>query len=151
GRDDLGDLRAFAAAAELAEDGSGLRVAERSAEAPPELLAEADLVVDGRPVDGRRPGLPGDEGPVRTQGPAGRDREGARNLDLLTAQEVAPLELHQDAARYYDEALGCRQGPARRRAAGTAWLATRLAGGAIPSWLGRARMPLRRPAVYSLL
>jgi uncharacterized protein len=29
----------------------------------------------------------------------------ARNLDQLTAQEVAPLELHQGAARYYDEAL----------------------------------------------
>jgi uncharacterized protein len=30
----------------------------------------------------------------------------ARNLDQLTAQEVAPLELHRGAARYYDEALG---------------------------------------------
>ena len=42
--DDLGDLPAFAAAAEL---GGGLRVAVRSAEAPPELLDAADLVVDG--------------------------------------------------------------------------------------------------------
>jgi trehalose 6-phosphate phosphatase len=46
--DDLGDLAAFAAAAELAaEGGEGLRVAVRSAEAPPALLAEADLVVEG--------------------------------------------------------------------------------------------------------
>jgi uncharacterized protein len=30
----------------------------------------------------------------------------ARNLDQLTAQEVAPLELHPGATRYYDEALG---------------------------------------------
>ena len=42
--DDLGDLPAFAVAAEL---GRGLRVAVRSAEAPPELLDAADLVVDG--------------------------------------------------------------------------------------------------------
>ena len=35
---------------------------------------------------------------------AGIEKE-ARNLEL-TAQEVAPLELHQGAARYYDEALG---------------------------------------------
>jgi trehalose 6-phosphate phosphatase len=42
--DDLGDLPAFAAAAEL---GDGLRVAVRSAEAPPALLDAADLVVDG--------------------------------------------------------------------------------------------------------
>ena len=41
--DDLGDLPAFAAAAEQ----GGLRVAVRSAEAPPELLAAADLVLDG--------------------------------------------------------------------------------------------------------
>jgi trehalose 6-phosphate phosphatase len=48
--DDLGDLPAFAAAAELAAEGrDGLRVAVRSAEAPPALLAEADLVVDGPP------------------------------------------------------------------------------------------------------
>ena len=48
--DDLGDLPAFAAAAELtAEGGDGLRVAVRSAEAPPELLAAADLVVEGPP------------------------------------------------------------------------------------------------------
>jgi trehalose 6-phosphate phosphatase len=48
--DDLGDLSAFAAAAELAaEGGDGLRVAVRSAEAPPALLAEADLVVEGPP------------------------------------------------------------------------------------------------------
>jgi trehalose 6-phosphate phosphatase len=42
--DDLGDLPAFVVAAEL---GRGLRVAVRSAEAPPELLDAADLVVDG--------------------------------------------------------------------------------------------------------
>jgi trehalose 6-phosphate phosphatase len=42
--DDLGDLPAFAVAAEL---GGGLRVAVRSAEAPAELLAAADLVLDG--------------------------------------------------------------------------------------------------------
>ena len=34
----------------------------------------------------------------------GMEKE-ARHLDQLTAQEVAPLELHQGAARYYDEAL----------------------------------------------
>jgi trehalose 6-phosphate phosphatase len=46
--DDLGDLPAFAAVSHLAADGvDGLRVAVRSAEAPPRLLAEADLVVDG--------------------------------------------------------------------------------------------------------
>jgi trehalose 6-phosphate phosphatase len=48
--DDLGDLAAFAAAAEFAAGGrDGLRVAVRSAEAPPALIAEADLVVDGPP------------------------------------------------------------------------------------------------------
>ena len=48
--DDLGDLAAFAAVAGLtAEGGDGLRVAVRSAEAPPQLLAEADLVVEGPP------------------------------------------------------------------------------------------------------
>jgi trehalose 6-phosphate phosphatase len=48
--DDLGDLAAFAAVAGLAAEGrDGLRVAVRSAEAPPALLAEADLVVDGPP------------------------------------------------------------------------------------------------------
>jgi trehalose 6-phosphate phosphatase len=48
--DDLGDLAAFAAAAEFAAGGrDGLRVAVRSAEAPPALLAEADLVVDRPP------------------------------------------------------------------------------------------------------
>jgi trehalose 6-phosphate phosphatase len=48
--DDLGDLAAFAAVAEFAaEGGDGLRVAVRSAEAPPALLAEADLIVDGPP------------------------------------------------------------------------------------------------------
>jgi trehalose 6-phosphate phosphatase len=48
--DDLGDLAAFAAAAQLAAaGGDGLRVAVRSAEAPPELLAQADLVVEGPP------------------------------------------------------------------------------------------------------
>ena len=44
GGDDLGDLPAFAVAAEL---GGGLRVAVRSAEAPPALLEAADLTVDG--------------------------------------------------------------------------------------------------------
>jgi trehalose 6-phosphate phosphatase len=48
--DDLGDLAAFAAVAEFAAEGrDGLRVGVRSAEAPPALLAEADLVVDGPP------------------------------------------------------------------------------------------------------
>jgi trehalose 6-phosphate phosphatase len=48
--DDLGDLVAFAAAAQVAAaGGDGLRVAVRSAEAPPELLDQADLVVDGPP------------------------------------------------------------------------------------------------------
>ena len=42
--DDLGDLPAFAVAAAT---GGGLRVAVGSAEAPPELLDAADLVVDG--------------------------------------------------------------------------------------------------------
>ncbi|HEV2895785.1 MAG TPA: trehalose-phosphatase, partial [Actinomycetota bacterium] len=42
--DDLGDLPAFAVAAEA---GGGLRVAVRSEEAPAELLDAADLVVDG--------------------------------------------------------------------------------------------------------
>jgi trehalose 6-phosphate phosphatase len=42
--DDLGDLPAFAVAAEL---GGGLRVAVGSPEAPAELLEAADLVVDG--------------------------------------------------------------------------------------------------------
>jgi trehalose 6-phosphate phosphatase len=41
--DDLGDLPAFAVAAAL----GGLRVAVRSAEAPPALLEAADLTVDG--------------------------------------------------------------------------------------------------------
>ena len=46
--DDLGDLPAFAAVAELATRGhEGLRVAVRSEEAPRELLASADLVLDG--------------------------------------------------------------------------------------------------------
>jgi trehalose 6-phosphate phosphatase len=48
--DDLGDLPAFAAAAQLAAGGGeALRMAVRSAEAPPALLAEADLTVDGPP------------------------------------------------------------------------------------------------------
>ena len=48
--DDLGDLAAFAAAAQFAaEGGDTLRVAVRSAEAPPQLLADADLVVEGPP------------------------------------------------------------------------------------------------------
>jgi trehalose 6-phosphate phosphatase len=42
--DDRGDLPGFAAAVEA---GEGLRVAVRSAEAPGELLAAADLVLDG--------------------------------------------------------------------------------------------------------
>jgi trehalose 6-phosphate phosphatase len=46
--DDLGDLPAFAAVAELAAAGHDvLRVAVRSEEAPPQLLAAADLVVQG--------------------------------------------------------------------------------------------------------
>ena len=46
--DDLGDLPAFAAVARLAEEGlTGLRVAVRSEEAPQDLLAAADLVLDG--------------------------------------------------------------------------------------------------------
>jgi trehalose 6-phosphate phosphatase len=46
--DDLGDLPAFAAVAALAAEGrDGLRVAVRSPESPPALLAAADLVVDG--------------------------------------------------------------------------------------------------------
>ena len=46
--DDRGDLVAFRAVEELAASGlAGLRVAVRSAESPPELLDQADLVVDG--------------------------------------------------------------------------------------------------------
>jgi len=46
--DDLGDLPAFAAAASAGADGlEVLRVAVRSAESPPDLLAQADLAVDG--------------------------------------------------------------------------------------------------------
>jgi len=46
--DDLGDLPAFAAVADLAAEGHDvLRVAVRSEEAPPRLLAAADLVVQG--------------------------------------------------------------------------------------------------------
>lgn len=46
--DDLGDVPAFAAAAQLATNGvEALRVAVRSAEAPPALLAAADYIVDG--------------------------------------------------------------------------------------------------------
>lgn len=48
--DDLGDLPAFKAVAQaVAEGHDGLRVAVRSAESPPLLLAEADLIVDGPP------------------------------------------------------------------------------------------------------
>jgi trehalose 6-phosphate phosphatase len=48
--DDLGDVAGFAAVAEHAgQGGDGLRVAVRSAEAPPELLANADLVLEGPP------------------------------------------------------------------------------------------------------
>lgn len=42
--DDLGDRAAFAAASRI---GGGLRIAVRSAETPPDLLAAADLIVDG--------------------------------------------------------------------------------------------------------
>ncbi len=46
--DDCGDLPAFAAVAEFVANGhAGLRVAVRSDEAPPRLLAEADLILDG--------------------------------------------------------------------------------------------------------
>jgi trehalose 6-phosphate phosphatase len=46
--DDLGDLPAFAAVAELLGGGlTGLRVAVRSAEAPQDLLAAADLILEG--------------------------------------------------------------------------------------------------------
>jgi trehalose 6-phosphate phosphatase len=48
--DDRGDLAAFAALTRLVEDGHlahAVRVAVRSAESPPELLAQADVVVDG--------------------------------------------------------------------------------------------------------
>jgi trehalose 6-phosphate phosphatase len=47
--DDLGDLLAFAAATELSTGAGELKVAVRSAETPPALLADADLVVDGPP------------------------------------------------------------------------------------------------------
>jgi trehalose 6-phosphate phosphatase len=48
--DDLGDLPAFDAVAQAISRGhDGLRVAVRSDEAPPPLLAEADLVLDGPP------------------------------------------------------------------------------------------------------
>jgi trehalose 6-phosphate phosphatase len=48
--DDLGDLPAFAAAAQFAtQGGNAVRVAVRSEEAPPDLLAAADLVVEGPP------------------------------------------------------------------------------------------------------
>jgi trehalose 6-phosphate phosphatase len=46
--DDLGDLSAFAAAFELkARGGDVLRVAVDSAEAPPVLIEQADVIVDG--------------------------------------------------------------------------------------------------------
>lgn len=46
--DDRGDLPAFSAVAQLAGQGhKGLRVAVRSEEAPPQLLAEADLIIEG--------------------------------------------------------------------------------------------------------
>ena len=46
--DDLGDLSAFAAALELkARGGDSLRVAVDSAEAPPALIDQADVIVDG--------------------------------------------------------------------------------------------------------
>ena len=46
--DDFGDLPAFDALDELAAAGrSTVKVAVRSNEAPPEMLARADVVVDG--------------------------------------------------------------------------------------------------------
>jgi trehalose 6-phosphate phosphatase len=48
--DDLGDLSAFAAAFELkARGGDALRVAVDSPEAPPALMDQADVIVDGPP------------------------------------------------------------------------------------------------------
>jgi trehalose 6-phosphate phosphatase len=48
--DDLGDLSAFDALDQLDANGVAVaRIGVRSAEAPPELLARADLVVDGPP------------------------------------------------------------------------------------------------------
>jgi trehalose 6-phosphate phosphatase len=48
--DDLGDLSAFAAAIELkARDGDVLCVAVDSADAPPALIDQADVIVDGPP------------------------------------------------------------------------------------------------------
>jgi trehalose 6-phosphate phosphatase len=48
--DDLGDLPAFRAALELrARGGDALRIAVDSAEAPPALIKQADVVVDGPP------------------------------------------------------------------------------------------------------
>jgi trehalose 6-phosphate phosphatase len=48
--DDLGDLSAFDAALELrARGGEALRVAVDSAEVPPALIKQADIVVDGPP------------------------------------------------------------------------------------------------------
>ena len=48
--DDRGDLSAFAAALELkARGGDALRVAVDSAEAPPALIDQADVIVDGPP------------------------------------------------------------------------------------------------------
>ncbi len=48
--DDRGDLAAFAALDQLAGRGvATVRVAVRSDEAPPELLAAADVVVEGPP------------------------------------------------------------------------------------------------------
>jgi trehalose 6-phosphate phosphatase len=46
--DDVGDLPAFAALADLRNQGvATLAVAVRSGEEPPELVEQADLVVDG--------------------------------------------------------------------------------------------------------
>jgi trehalose 6-phosphate phosphatase len=48
--DDLGDLSAFAAAFDLkAPGGDVLRVAVDSPEAPPALIDQADVIVDGPP------------------------------------------------------------------------------------------------------
>jgi trehalose 6-phosphate phosphatase len=46
--DDLGDLPAYAAVEQLRADGrAGVTVASTGADAPPELAARADLVLDG--------------------------------------------------------------------------------------------------------
>jgi trehalose 6-phosphate phosphatase len=50
GGDDVTDLDAFAALTALVEEGTldqGVRVGVRSDEGPPEIVGQADLVVDG--------------------------------------------------------------------------------------------------------